>query len=453
MADGERGRRTGPQGDHVVPARAGRGEQGDGGESGAHAAFWRRSVGAGNPRLEAALWVGMAAVANSTGPAAAAREDAREAGLRYVEDRQPGVRREATPRGFVFRRPDGTLARDAATLRRIQALAIPPAWSDVWICADPRGHLQATGRDARGRKQYRYHRRWRQVRDEAKFERTLAFARALPRIRRQAARDLARPGAPRDKVLAAIVRLLESTLIRVGNDEYTRHNGSFGLTTFRDQHARVAGAEIVFRFRAKSGRRSEVRLRDRRLARIVARCQELPGQELFQYVDEHGQVQDVGSADVNDYLRRIAGDAFTAKDFRTWAGTVLAAMALRAFEAAHSQAAAKRRVRRAIESVAERLGNTPAVCRKCYVHPHVVDAYLDGGLREQMRRSVGRELAVRGLDPDEREVLRLLQRRLAGGAGGRARPPAGRLRPASPRASRPRRPARPQPPRAARASP
>jgi DNA topoisomerase-1 len=342
-----------------------------------------------------------------------ARKDARAAGLRYVADSRPGIRREATPRGFNYVRPDGSTVRDETTLRRIQALAVPPAWTDVWICADERGHVQATGRDARGRKQYRYHPRWREMRDEAKFERTMAFARALPKIRRRIARDLRRRGAPREKVLAAMVKLLEIALIRVGNDEYAKANGSYGLTTLRDRHAQVSGDRLAFRFRAKSGKQFDVRMRDRRLARIVAKCQDLPGQELFQYVGDDGQVHDVRSDDVNAYLREIAGDGFTAKDFRTWAGTVLAAMALRECEAADSKSAARKIVRGAIEAVAERLGNTPAVCRKCYVHPEVVQAYLDGGLKEQMSERVRRELTAKGLDETERAVLRLLQRRLA----------------------------------------
>ena len=356
-----------------------------------------------------------------------ARAHARLAGLRYVDDRRPGLRRVPTRRGFDYRRPDGSSVRDEATLRRIQSLAVPPAWTDVWICGDERGHLQATGRDARGRKQYRYHPAWRATRDEAKYERTLGFGKALPKIRRRVARDLARRGLPREKVLAAVVKLLEVTLIRVGNDEYARANNSFGLTTLQDEHARIAGDRLSFRFRAKSGKQFDIRMRDRRLARIVARCQELPGQELLQYVDEAGEVQDVGSADVNAYLREIAGEAYTAKDFRTWAGTVLAAMALRECEAANSATAGKRIVRRAIETVAERLGNTPAVCRRCYVHPEVVEAYLEGGLKEQMRRKVGRELQAAELDLHERDVLRLLQRRLGRRgktAGARSRKPA-----------------------------
>lgn len=350
------------------------------------------------------------------------RAQAREAGLRYVSDHRPGIRRHATRQGFDYRAPDGSQVADEPTIRRIQALAIPPAWTDVWICPDERGHVQATGRDARRRKQYRYHPRWREARDEAKYGRTVAFAKALPRLRRRVARDLARRGLPRDKVLAAVVRLLEGTLIRVGNDEYARANGSYGLTTLRDRHAAVAGERIAFRFRAKSGKTVEVKLRDRRLARIVAQCQDLPGQELFQYLDDEGQVQDVGSDDVNAYLQDAAGEPFTAKDFRTWAGTVLAAMALREFEAAGSKTAANRNVRRAVEAVAQRLGNTPAVCRKCYVHPGVVQAYLDGDLKDAMKRRVGAELSASGgLDPCEREVLRLLQRSLADGSDNRRR--------------------------------
>jgi DNA topoisomerase-1 len=341
-------------------------------------------------------------------------ESAQAAGLRYVADTAPGIRRRRVGRSFSYRGADGQLIRDRATLGRIRSLAIPPAWTDVWICPSPRGHLQATGRDARGRKQYRYHPDWHRTRDETKYERLLAFGRALPEIRRRVEADLARPGLPREKVLATVVKLLETTLIRVGNDEYARQNRSFGLTTLKDRHVEIDGATLRFRFRGKSGVTHEVGLRDRRLARVVRRCQELPGQELLQYLDDAGQPRDVGSADVNQYLAEIAGD-FTAKDFRTWAGTVLAARALEEVEAFDSQAQAKKNVVRAIESVAERLGNTPSVCRKCYVHPLVIESYLEGGTRQVVRERIERELAesLPELRPEEAAVMALLRSRLA----------------------------------------
>jgi DNA topoisomerase-1 len=310
---------------------------------------------------------------------------------------------------------DGTRVRHAATLARIRALAIPPAWTEVWICRSPHGHVQAVGRDARGRKQYRYHPRWRAVRDETKYARMLAFARALPAIRAAVARDLERPGLPRRKVLAAVVRLLETTLIRVGNEEYARQNGSFGLTTMRDGHVAVSGAALRFHFNGKSGRAHVVDVRDPRLARIVRRCQDLPGQTLFQYVDDDGARQTIDSADVNAYLREIAGEEFTAKDFRTWAGTVLAALALAEVQAFTSQRQARRNIVRAVESVARRLGNTAAICRKGYVHPAVIEAYLDGVTLDAFRRRTERAITedVGGLTRDEAVVLGMLQQRLA----------------------------------------
>ncbi len=339
---------------------------------------------------------------------------AKEAGLRYVSDDSPGIRRVKQGRSMRYVDPDGRAIRDPETLARIKALAIPPAWTDVWICPRPDGHIQATGRDDRGRKQYRYHARWRSVRDEAKYCRTLAFGRALAKIRRVTDRDLKLPGLPRRKVLAAVVRLLESTLIRIGNDEYARTNGSFGLTTMRDRHARIQGGNLEFRFRGKSGIQHAVSLDDRRLSRVVRDCQELAGQELFQYVDDDGQVRDVRSEDVNEYLREVTGKAFTAKDFRTWAGTVLAMIALQEFEAFDSQAQAKKNIVRAIESVARRLGNTPTVCRKCYIHPGILDAYLEGTMLESLRRRAREEMShIRGLSAEESAVLALLQRRLA----------------------------------------
>jgi DNA topoisomerase-1 len=305
---------------------------------------------------------------------------ARQVSLRYVTDQAPGLRRQRSGRGFRYVDAEGKTIRDAATLARIHSLAIPPAWTQVWICTLSEGHLQSTGRDARGRKQYRYHPRWRVVRDEAKYARLAQFGAVLPRIRRRVARDLALPGLPRNKVLALLVQLLEMTLIRVGNEEYARANGSFGLTTMRNQHARVSGSTVRFRFRGKSGKLHEVDLEDPRLARLVRRCQELPGHELFQYVDEAGEVHPIGSTDVNDYLREITGQQFTAKDFRTWAGTLLAAHTLIERDRKHPERRTRRAVNQAVREVAQRLGNTMAVCRKCYIHPVVVEGYLAGTL-------------------------------------------------------------------------
>jgi DNA topoisomerase-1 len=341
-------------------------------------------------------------------------ESAQAAGLRYVADTTPGLRRRRVGRSFAYLGLDGQPIRDEQTLARIRSLAIPPAWTDVWICPSPRGHIQATGRDARGRKQYRYHPRWQRTRDETKYGRLLAFGQALPLIRQRVEQDLARPGLPREKVLATVVRLLEATLIRVGNDEYARQNRSFGLTTLENRHVRVEGSSLRFRFRGKSGVTHQVGLRDRRLAGVVKRCQELPGQELLQYVDDEGQPRDIGSADVNEYLRAVAGDEFTAKDFRTWAGTVLAAQALQEAEASDGQAQARQNVVRAIAAVAERLGNTPSVCRKCYVHPAVIESYLEGGTIGAVRAGIGPEPAGsrHNLRPEEAAVIALLRSRL-----------------------------------------
>src|SRR3954471_13614163 len=305
-------------------------------------------------------------------------ESARAAGLRYVSDADPGIERRVTSKGFRYFAAGGAPVRNAATLKRMRALAIPPAWTDVWICPRADGHLQATGRDARRRKQYRYHDRWREVRDETKYGRLATFGRALPRIRRRVARDLALPGLPRDKVLATIVHLLETTFVRIGNAEYARDNESFGLTTLRERQVRVAGSRMRFKFRGKSGVPHEVALADARLARIVRHMQELPGEELFHYVDEQGDPRPIESADVNAYLRSIAGDDFTSKDFRTWAGTLLCARALSALPAPRSTTAGRRDIRRAVEAASQMLRNTPAVCRKCYIHPHVFETYLGG---------------------------------------------------------------------------
>jgi DNA topoisomerase-1 len=344
-------------------------------------------------------------------PVANAKEAAKSAGLRYVSDGDPGIRRRRAGKGFSYIAVDGKPLRDKAELRRIKALAIPPAWNDVWICPLPQGHIQATGRDAKGRKQYRYHLQWRAVRDETKYDRMIAFGEALSQIRERTEHDLALPGLPREKVLATVVRLLEVTLIRVGNEEYARYNRSFGLTTMRNKHVKVNGSKMNFRFRGKRGILHSIDLTDHRLARIVRRCQELPGQELFQYVNEEGETQSLGSADVNDYLREITGQDFTAKDFRTWAGTMLAAIALHEFKAFNSKTEAKRNIVQAIDNVASRLGNTSAVCRKSYIHPTVVDMYINGALIGALERNVERELRtdLRRLEPEEAAVLAILQ--------------------------------------------
>ncbi|WP_270937051.1 DNA topoisomerase IB [Falsiroseomonas oryzae] len=342
------------------------------------------------------------------------RDAAEEAGLRYVSDEAPGLTRRRVGKGFSYRLPRGGTVRDAATLKRIRTLAVPPAWTEVWICPHADGHIQATGRDEKGRKQYRYHPRWREVRDATKYGHLLEFARALPAIRARIAADMALPGLPREKVLATVVHLLETTLIRVGNDDYAKSNGSYGLTTLQNRHVKVEGGTLRFAFKGKSGRTWRLGLQDRRVSRIVRQCQDLPGQELFQYLDEAGETRDVTSADVNAYLREVTGNDITAKDFRTWAGTVLAALALRECERVDSQAAAKRNIREAIERVAARLGNTPTICRKCYVHPAVLDSYLDGALAAEIEQEAAAELRdqLGALPPEEAAVLALLLARL-----------------------------------------
>lgn len=339
---------------------------------------------------------------------------AAEAGLIYVSDDMPGIRRRRAGKGFAYLGPNGKAIENKAEIDRIRKLAIPPAYKDVWVCPDPDGHVQATGRDDRGRKQYRYHPRWREVRDEAKYERMLTFAQKLPEMRERIHQDMGRQGMPREKVLAAVVRLLETTLIRVGNDEYASNNGSYGLTTMRSRHVDVEGSEIRFNFKGKHGKKHEISLKDRRLARIVERCDELPGQELFSYLDAEGVVRDVTSTDVNAYLREISGEPFTAKDYRTWFGTVLAAMALQEFESFDSKAKAKRNVTLAIEKVAARLGNTPAICRKCYVHPLVVASYLEGSLLQQIKAEAEKALKeeLGHLTAEEAAVLAFLRERI-----------------------------------------
>ena len=330
-----------------------------------------------------------------------------DAQLRYVSDGKPGLRRVRHGAGFRYLGTDGTPIRDLITLRRIRNLAVPPAWTDVWICPIPHGHIQAVGRDARRRKQYRYHPRWREVRDQTKYARLIDFGKALPKIRERVEHALAFPGLPREKVLAAVVRLLETTLIRVGNEEYARRNHSYGLTTLRSQHVTVKGTRLRFEFRGKGGKHHAVGITDRRLARVVRRCQELPGHELFQYLDDEGNRQSIDSADVNAYLRDIGGDDFTAKDFRTWGGTVLAAFALVAREAS-AEGDPKRQLSEAIGEVARRLGNTVTICRKCYIHPDVIAAHAEQSLTEALTQEpAGND----GLPPEERAVLRLLETR------------------------------------------
>jgi len=334
-------------------------------------------------------------------------EAAEEAGLQYVSDDRPGYRRRSKNGDFEYLDTEGRKIRDEHRLLRIRHLAIPPAWTDVWICSSPTGHIQATGRDARRRKQYRYHESWREIRDENKFARLADFAAALPKIRRRVTQDMRLPGLSLQKVLATVVRLLERTFIRIGNEEYARDNKSFGLTTMKNRHVTVEGARLRFRFRGKSGREHEVDIADRRIARVVAKCQDLPGQDLFEYVDDDGEVRDVTSQDVNGYLREITSQDFTAKDFRTWAGTLLATMALNAQEAFETKKQAKANVKAAICTVAELLGNTPAVCRKCYVHPAILEAYLSGTQIAGFG-DAAKSPAMAKLSAVERAVLRFL---------------------------------------------
>jgi DNA topoisomerase-1 len=366
-----------------------------------------------DPRRQQAATVRVRSLARVNG-SLPPHESAKLAGLRYVSDaRLAGIRRIGRCARVRYVDASGRTISDRTELQRIRALAIPPAWTDVWICPDARGHLQATGRDARGRKQYRYHLRWRVVRDEVKYGRLIAFAQALPRIRERTEADLRHNQLSRRKVLAAVVQLLEKTLIRVGNEEYARHNESVGLTTMRDQHATVNGSTVRFEFRGKSGIEHAIDLRDARLARIVKACRELPGYELFQYIDDHGERQVIDSADVNAYLRETTGEDFTSKDFRTWTGTVLAAKALADVAACKSNADARRNIARAVESVAKRLGNTKTVCRKCYIHPAILHAYVDGATIETLKTRARRLATSAGtLTVEERAVVRLIERGL-----------------------------------------
>jgi DNA topoisomerase I len=350
-----------------------------------------------------------------------AKDAAESAGLRYVSNERSGVHRKKSVDGFTYWRPDGTKLTDASQLRRIRALAIPPAWTEVWICPAANGHIQATGRDARNRKQYCYHPLFREVRESTKYEHLVAFAEALPDIRAKVREHMALRGLPREKLLATIVHLLEVTLIRVGNDDYARQNKSYGLTTLKNRHAQVDGSEVRFQFTGKSGKQWSLKVRDRRVAKIIKACQELPGQELLQYLDDEGKRQDIASSDVNTYLKDITGQDITAKDFRTWAGTVLAALALKELESFDSAAQAKRNLRSAIERVAARLGNTPTICRKCYIHPEVLNSYLDGNLILEVKSKVESELRdeLGELEPEETAILALLRSRLDQADAGR----------------------------------
>ena len=342
-------------------------------------------------------------------------EAAEEAGLRYVSDDQPGYTRKRNGDGFVYFDVEGKPIRDEQRVLRINRLAIPPAYRDVWICPSANGHLQATGRDDRGRKQYRYHERWREVRDENKYEKMLIFGETLGKIRRRVKKDMALRGLPRNKVLATVVQLLETTFIRVGNEEYARENKSFGLTTMRNRHVDVKGSTVSFNFRGKSGIVHEREVEDPRVAKVIRKLTDLPGQELFQYVDDEGEAHNVSSQDVNEYLREISGEEFTAKDFRTWAGTVMAAIALNEVGAFENKTQAKKNVRDAVHAVAKVLGNTPAVCRKCYVHPIVLETYLSGAAIEGLKKRAEETLAdsLDDLSSAEAAVLAFLREKLA----------------------------------------
>lgn len=339
---------------------------------------------------------------------------AEEAGLKYVSNDAPGYTRKRKGDDFDYFDAQGRKITDEKRLLRIRRIAIPPAWADVWICPAANGHIQAVGRDARGRKQYRYHDRWREVRDEAKYSKMLLFGQALPKIRKRIEKDLALAGLPREKVLATVVELLERTFIRVGNEEYAKENKSFGLTTLRNHHVDVSGTTVQFRFKGKSGVKHEKEVRDRRLAKIIRKLQDLPGQELIQYVGDDGEIHNLTSQDVNAYLKEITGEEFTAKDFRTWAGTVLASIALTAQDSFETKKQARANIKAAIHAVAQMLGNTPAVCRKCYVHPAILESYLDGSLKEGLKQQAEQTLieSIEDLRSDEIAVLDFLRQRL-----------------------------------------
>jgi DNA topoisomerase I len=349
---------------------------------------------------------------NVVDPVTDPAESAKIAGLLYASDTMPGIRRAKAGRGFRYIGPDHKPVHDKETLARIKSLVIPPAWKDVWICPNPKGHLQVTGRDAQGRKQSRYHPRWREIRDETKYERMIFFGAALPNIRERVEDDLKMPGLPRPKVLATIVHLMETTLIRIGNEEYARRNRSYGLTTMRNKHVDVDGSTVTFHFKGKSGIQHTVDINDRRIARIIQRCQDIPGYELFQYIDKDGTHHSVDSADVNEYLREITSQDFTAKDFRTWAGSLLASMTLNTFGAFTSETEAKRNVLQAIKIVAARLGNTPSVCRKCYVHPAVLECYIKGTIFETKKLPQSKDNGdlIGALRREEARLLKFLRK-------------------------------------------
>jgi DNA topoisomerase-1 len=337
---------------------------------------------------------------------------AENAGLNYVTDDVPGITRRKSGKGFSYRSPEGELVRDAETLERIRKLAIPPAYVDVWISPDPDGHIQATGRDVKGRKQYRYHPKWHEIRDETKYERLIEFAESLPKMRAQIEHDLARRGLSREKVLATVVQLLDTTLIRIGNERYRKDNKSFGLTTLRNRHVEAGSDRLKFAFKGKSGKQWKLTVNDRRIARIVRQCQEMPGQQLFQYLNEDGSRHPVGSHDVNDYIREVLGHGFSAKHFRTWAGTVTAAHALEEAGAFTSKTEATRKLNAAVDKVAARLVNTRAISRRCYIHPGVVESYLEGRLKEELKEAETKATDEEGLRPEEEVVLAFLKARL-----------------------------------------
>jgi DNA topoisomerase I len=341
------------------------------------------------------------------------RKSAKLAGLRYVHCGSPGIQRKRSGKGFAYFDSEGRPIRDRATLERIRSLVLPPAWENVWICASPDGHLQATGVDARNRRQYRYHPHYRQIRNHTKFHRMLDFAKALPAIRTRVAKDLKSTGLPRQKVIATIVKLLETTFIRVGNEEYAHENSSFGLTTLRDRHVRIEGGTLRLQFRGKSAQMHDVAVEDRRLARIIRDCRDLPGYELFQYVDDLGEVHSVDSSDVNGYLREITCEEFTAKDFRTWAGTIQTALVLAESETDSSESASKRMIVAAIKETAARLGNRPATCRKYYVHPAIIESFIDGTLAAGLKPEKLINADFEGLHPEEVRVMALIRKKSA----------------------------------------
>ena len=375
-----------------------------------HVVIRKRRLGKGRLRVVSRNGKRMGSSEEETNLAIAEAVDAaRSAGLHYVTERSPGIRRQKCGRGFRYITAEGQTLRDKDDLIRIKALAIPPAWTEVWISSSPRGHIQAFGRDARLRKQYRYHARWREVRDETKFGQLTTFGEALPDIRKRVDLDMEKPGLPREKVLATVVRLLEMTMARIGNPEYARANRSFGLTTLRDRHVTITGHQLRFRFMGKSGKAHDLKVTDRRVAKIVRACQDIPGYEVFKYLDEQEQAQNIDSSDVNAYLREISGADFTAKVFRTWAGSVEALEEFRQIGPAETQTAAKQNVVQVVKQVAQALGNTPAVCRKSYIHPALIDGYMKGSLHETLKELPRRRSTPR-MTSNERLFLDFLKK-------------------------------------------